>query len=688
MEKNSPNQRIAGLDGLRAIAIISVLLFHSSLGWAQGGYLGVDLFFVISGFLITSILVNEIQESGRLDYRRFYVRRAKRLLPAVCLLIPSVILCSAWLAPQAMQRLHGDAIAGLLFLINWHLIFDQVSYFESFGTPPLLKHLWSLAIEEQFYIVWAFALGIGAKFLGRAHLALMTAVLALISVAWMAEVTAQIGYPLKNSNASRMYFGTDTHVFPLLMGAVLGFLWQPQKYPSPDHASPDRYLGRALSAIGVLGIFFFFFLVWALGEQTTWLYPWGFLLSSLLTLIIIVAASDPTSPLGKWLDCAPLRWIGERSYGIYLWHWPIFVLFPIESRWQPVWHILLTCLVAAISYHLVENPIRHGLIENTLARLRARNMHTHPGVPQDMPALWQPVGIAALYAALSVSSLWVMHSYRPQEMHPLPRSASVRNGAFAAPHDVPEKAIALSNKENLAHSPPPESLLEKCCQMESSLPSPMLARQLPKALPETQQSLSPSPASVQTTSVNAPAFTEYEGHQVTAVGDSVLLGASHVLKKELPGIEVHATQGWQAADLIRKIKELKTAGRLREVVIIHLGTNGYVYAAQLENIMALLQDRRRVIIIDSQVPRRWMQPNNTMLKKRLPEYPNAVLVSWSSSSEGQDAYFINDKVHLTRLGQRAYTRVIIEQGGLRTTPKTSSPGKIPERKSDPPPAAG
>lgn len=176
---------------------------------------------------------------------------------------------------------------------------------------------------------------------------------------------------------------------------------------------------------------------------------------------------------------------------------------------------------------------------------------------------------------------------------------------------------------------------------------------------------------------------------MTALGDSVLLGASHVLKKELPGIDIHATQGWQAADLIRKIKELKTAGRLREVVIIHLGTNGYVYAAQLENIMALLQDRRRVIMIDSQVPRRWMQPNNTMLKNKLPEYPHAVLVQWSSYSQGQDAYFVKDKVHLTRPGQRAYTQAIIEQGGLlRPPPPGSAPGQAPPETTGPPPAAG
>ncbi|PJK01905.1 hypothetical protein CO611_02310 [Lysobacteraceae bacterium NML03-0222] len=610
--------RIAGLDGLRAIAIIAVLLFHAELGGVHGGYLGVDLFFVISGFLITGIVANEIDQTGRLSYRGFYVRRAKRLLPAVFVLIPSIIVYSAWFAPDALGRLPKDALASLLFLTNWHLLFDNVSYFEAFGRPPLLKHLWSLAIEEQFYVVWAIFVGLGAKFLRRSHLALIAASLALLSAAWMAAVAVEIGYPLENSNSSRLYFGTDTHAFPLLMGAALGFAWQPLNSIQLNNGNRTVPAGWALTLMGLLAIACFLYLALTASEQKPWLYPWGFLLAGIASLVMIMAASDPASPLGGWLDCMPLRWVGERSYGIYLWHWPIFVLIDADtpwlqvfdvlesdSLWLPVLRIFLTLLIAALSYGLVENPIRKGLLGQIYARLRTRQTHWQGG--------GQAAGVAIFCVLLMAAPLWLLNNLQ----------------------DFEQGKEEADKREAILANPP--------------TPPPTVSLPVPK---------SPSVAD----------FLGYESRSVTAVGDSVLLGSSHILRTELPYIDIHATQGWQAADFIKKLEELKADSRLREVVLLHLGTNGYVYKQQLLQMMRMLEDRKRVIVIDSQVPRRWMKPNNHLFEEVVPEFSNAVLVRWSNRSEGQRAYFVADRVHLTSIGQRAYLSGILEEGGLIATP--------------------
>jgi peptidoglycan/LPS O-acetylase OafA/YrhL len=206
--------RIDGLDGLRAIAIVAVLLFHGDLYWARGGYLGVDLFFVLSGFLITGLLANEIQSSGRLHLSRFYWRRAKRLLPAAWLMMVCVTVAAAWIAVDALPRLRGDAVASLFYMTNWELLSVHTSYFEATGRQPLLQHLWSLAIEEQFYIAWAILVPLGLHYFGRRGLAALAVLLAMTSAAWMWVLAAKMGYP-DHGDPSRLYFGTDTHGFSL-----------------------------------------------------------------------------------------------------------------------------------------------------------------------------------------------------------------------------------------------------------------------------------------------------------------------------------------------------------------------------------------------------------------------------------------------------------------------------------------
>ena len=632
---SSDPRHVTGLDGLRAIAVTAVLLFHADLYWARGGYLGVDLFFVLSGFLITGLLANEIQESGRLDIGRFYWRRAKRLLPAVWLMMAGVTLAAAAFAADALPRLRGDAWASLVYLTNWELLSVHVSYFDSTGRQPLLQHLWSLAIEEQFYIAWAILVPLGLAWVGRRTMAVVAATLAMASAVWMAMLAAKMGYP-GHGDPSRLYFGTDTHGFPLLLGAALGLAWQPARASRAVQAFP-----RALGVLsGLLALALLLALIARLGEESTLLYPWGLLLADAASLALIVTASHPGLAFGRWLDCKPLRWIGQRSYGIYLWHWPIFMLTRpgIDIRTPDanavlVLRVVVTLGIAALSYRLVEMPIRHGALE------RMRNDWRQPamrrGVVRQVTALTMAV---VLGIGVSAEVLW----QAPTHAAPA-RDISEALNIDPSPRNqtrlIPLEPVSISNTADA-----------KGAALEP-VPAPVAAVQ-------------PDLALVEPVEPDLPAVPTYTGHDLTAVGDSVLLGSSQLLEVTLNGTDVHAVVGSQAADILTEVKTLHDGKLLRQAVVVHLGTNGYVYEDQLRQILSALKDCKRVVLVNTHVPRRWMEANNELIDKVAPDFPNVVVVRWSDVSEGQPDYFVSDGVHLTDRGQRAFIANIMRVGHL------------------------
>ncbi|MCC7097463.1 MAG: acyltransferase family protein [Thermomonas sp.] len=617
----STPRHIVGLDGLRGIAIAAVLLFHADLYWARGGYLGVDLFFVISGFLITGLLANECEANGRVNLTQFYWRRGKRLLPAVWLLMAGITLLAWQLAPDALPRLRRDALASFFYVTNWELVFSQVAYFESVGRQPLLQHLWSLSIEEQYYIGWALLVALCLPRLKRSGLALLALLLAAASAAWMAALAAKIGYP-GNADPSRLYFGTDTHGFPLLLGSALGLLWRPERL-----SLRLRVLARGgYWTVGLAALAAFVALCALLGEERPSLYPWGFLLSAAASLGLILVAVHPGVGFGRLLDNPPMRWLGQRSYGIYLWHWPIYMLTRPEldlPGWGPLpilaLRLLLTALVAELSYRYLEQPIRQGSLERLWRRVRGTSVTV-----SEPP----PVGRAAgtLLRGAQWSAALLTLCLMPVAGWILWRAPS---------HTAPAADVQLA-----MHLGPPK-------------PGAAAARPPLPVAPVA----SPVVEAVDTT-------PSYQGKDLTAVGDSVLLGTSPLLQLSLRGTDVHATMGWQAADVIRQLQALRKDDTLRPVVLLHLGTNGYVYEGQLREILTLLADRERVILVDSSVPRRWMRANNALIEQLAPEFPNVVVYRWSEVSNDQPDYFVSDGVHLTDRGQRTYIAGIMRTGHL------------------------
>src|SRR5918998_388466 len=367
-----------GLDGLRAVAVLAVIAYHLQLGWAQGGLLGVGVFFTLSGYLITDLLLGQRDVAGHLRLGDFWIRRARRLLPALFLMLAVVVAWVTLLHRSQLPALRGDVVAATLYVSNWWNIIREASYFARFGPPPPLEHLWTLAVEEQFYLVWPLLLWLGLRYArGRYRLAGLTLAAAALSATAMA-LLYQPGV-----DPTRVYEGTDTRAFGLLLGAALAMVWPSRRL----HA--DLALGRRLllDGVGVVGLVVIALLIWQTDQYSALLYRGGIVLLSVATVMVVAALAHPASLLGPALGWKPLRWIGVRSYGIYLWHWPIIVLTTPNVQMGvnlPVATLQVgaTIAVAALSWRFVEEPIRRGGLGRLWTKIRSGKWR-RKAVPRD-----------------------------------------------------------------------------------------------------------------------------------------------------------------------------------------------------------------------------------------------------------------------------------------------------------------
>jgi peptidoglycan/LPS O-acetylase OafA/YrhL len=614
-----------GLDGLRALAVIAVLLYHAGISWLPGGFLGVEVFFVLSGYLITALLLAEWRTKGSVDVKAFWMRRARRLLPALYLLIVATLAYAVVFLPGEVAGLRNDALAAFGYVTNWYLVLGHESYFEAVGRPSLLKHLWSLAVEEQFYLVWPLVFWLGVSFGAtrwRTRRVLMVALGgAAISVALMAALF------VPGVDPSRLYYGTDTRAAGLLIGAALAIVWTPElrqtrsrgrSCPTVRGFKRDRAQGRfqrrwrwtvptLLDALGLAALGTLIFLCLRLGEFDAPLYRGGLAAVSLATAALIMAISYPQTRLGSaLLGHRPLRWIGERSYGIYLWHWPVYMVtrpqldVPFDGILLLALRLVATVLLADLSYRYVEMPIRRGAIGRAWRSLREAR------------------GFKRWYVGV--------------------RYAGVV---------VPAVAVCAALGMAVAHAKPPETpdyLATKKVRIEASDQAP----EPDKAAGKTREAV------VAGSSAQSPTGT------VTAVGDSAMLGAVDALQRKVPNLDVIDARGSrQAPEAIRVLRQLRASGKLGDVVIVHIGNNGFFAAEQFDEMMRVLSGARKVLVVNVTVPdgKSWV-PNNEMLADGVRRYPNrAVLVDWYAASAGHPEYFW-DGIHLTPRGARAYADLI------------------------------
>jgi len=643
-----PGLRYApGLDGLRALAVVAVFAYHAGVAGVGGGFLGVDVFFVLSGYLVTSLVLTEHEATGAVALGRFWARRARRLLPAVVALLAVVTLAVPLLAPDAAGRLRGDVAAALGYVSNWRLVFGDVSYFEAVGRPPVLQHLWSLAVEEQFYLLWppllggALALAAGSGVRRRLGPPLLVA--AAASYALMALL-------YEPGATSRAYFGTDTRFGALALGAALACF-------APGLQAPETWSPGRRGRLGLAGVGALVALVGAMsafGELDAALYRGGFALVAVLAAIVVAAAAQPgRQGLGLVLGASPLVWLGKRSYGIYLWYWPVLVLtrpgtdVAIDGAALLALRAALTVGLAAASYRFVELPWRTGAGARRLGELgEALRYRRPPGRPALAMALL-PVVATAMIGTGVVASARAAGSDGGGAATVAAALARARTELAAIQGDATPAAPQAAPAAEGGADPTPASSLP----VEPTTPPPPETSPSTTNPPATVPALTPAPTGT------LPALVPGPGQPPpVAVGESVLLGAAPALARL--GFTVDAAVARQTSEVVTIAQGLAAEGRIGPVMLVHTGHNGPISAEQVEAILAAFGTARTVVVVGVKVDRPWEGPNNQLLAEAAARWPNAVFVDWRAVSAGQPGLFYADGLHLRPEGVEAFVAAV------------------------------
>jgi peptidoglycan/LPS O-acetylase OafA/YrhL len=397
-------RHIASIDGLRAIAVTAVVLYHLGISWIPGGFLGVDLFFVISGYVITRLILDSINQSSALDLRAFYAARLRRIYPAFIFMVVSTIIFIGVWAPEAIKRFLSDLPYALTGSINWLLVARNQDYFEAIGRPPLLQHTWSLAVELQFYLIWPIILLTVLKYFGKKNIARIALLIAIISGVTLFLVSLQ----LDQSNAqqvSHIYFGTDTHSLGLFLGSALAVSWIPQNL-SADIEKRAQDVIDAIGVIGLLGLIAAFLFI---DESNASLYRIAFPLAGIFGCLVIISLVHPASRFAPLISSAPFKWVGQRSYGIYIWHWVIFqVTRPSVDLTGQSWalylaRVLLVLALADISLRWVEIPFRQGSVQNWFRGMKYRSAKVK--LRQQLSIVFSVIAVLAVTSSISVQAI-------------------------------------------------------------------------------------------------------------------------------------------------------------------------------------------------------------------------------------------------------------------------------------------
>ncbi len=622
-----------GIDGLRALAVVAVFVYHLDASRLPGGFLGVDLFFAISGYLITAGLLAEWRKAEHINLLGFWKRRARRLLPAAAGVIIGVLALCAFAVPAALADTRDSAIAASVYVTNWFLIFRHQSYFETVGTPPMLQHLWSLAVEEQFYLVWPLALGLALRRASKPVIATSVLGTAVASAALTAFLFHQ------GANTDRLYYGTDTRVTELLAGAALAFVWNPAAgiASAPRRAIAYELLGAA--AVAVLVVAFFWF-----NASPAALYDGGIDLVAIARCAANAMATTETR-FSRTIGAAPLRWIGMRSYSIYLWHWPILVFsaarfgLPIGSPLLIVVQVGLTAAAAEVSFRLLEAPLRAGALEWLAAewrRLPRSSGFRGLGVMGATTA-----GAAAVLVLLELATFAV-----PAAVPAYLATASIRQIHVVAAAESRPPASSTAPDRVAAMEPSP-----------SATESPQAA-ELPSDDPTTVSPAS-SIVSAGSSSVAPPVLVQPGVRaDITAVGDSVMLGAADELGRQLGSIDIDAASGRGSGGVLQVLQARAAAGDLESTVLIQTGNNGPLIADQLEAILAVAGSARRIVLVNVRVPRPWEGANNALIAAAASRHPNLVLIDWYGASAGRPELFWDDQMHLRPAGAAFYAQLV------------------------------
>ena len=598
----TPPARYAGLDGLRAIAVSTVILFHLTPGAMPGGYLGVDIFFVISGFLITALLVREREKNGRIRLVDFWRRRARRLLPALIVLVLTCASVALIAGGNVLVGIGRQVLGAATFSSNWLSIARGVSYFDK-GTPELFRNLWSLAVEEQFYLVWPLVV------LALCFVKSTTIRSIVVGILAIGSALAMVLIYVPGADATRVYYGTDTHSFGLALGAVLALAsknWWPWPLAWP------RTLRAALQVAGVAAIGGLVALSFSLPADADITYQGGLAVVALLSAVAIAGATMPGSLLGRVLDVRPMRWVGERSYGLYLWHWPVFVLtvafLPAVtldglSGWMlGAIALTVTVVAATISYRYLEQPIRKHGFRATLRAVVTWTHHLSSGERRG----WRgaaPRIAAGLVTLTLVAGLGTATGF-----------------AIALDPGSTDAHILIEAGQSIAAPP------------QVSIPATTNIPVAPAAIPG--------------------------GDQITAIGDSVMLASAPELAQTFPVISIDAVVSRQLTQAPDIVSALKSSGNLRTTLLLGLGTNGPIDLSVLDQVRTIVGPGHQIVVVSVQAPRSWTPGVNDTLDAFALRYRNVELANWQGAIAGHLNLLARDQIHPGDEGGAIYSATV------------------------------
>lgn len=604
---------ITGLDGIRAIAVIMVLAYHLKLALFKSGFLGVTVFFVLSGYLITGILISEVEEEGTIDLKNFWLRRIRRLVPAVMSMAVVIIFVSAVVNRVIFTKGCKDFLSSVLGFNNWWQIFNKVSYFEAAGVPSPFTHCWSLAIETQFYLIYPlFLLGIyklaKSRGEGRAKRGLLfagvTLLLALISVILMIVLFDP------QQDASRVYYGTDTRAFSLLFGALLAILCEYRMVPRRLSASVNMVLGSVSFAMLIM-------MTIAINGSSNFWYRGGQFVGTILTVLMVYAVSGRKTWLSRFLSNPVLKWIGDRSYSIYLWHYPIILLISKgikASWWITLIEIVLSVVLAELSYRFIETPIRHGIIGEYLNILRSR--------PKSRQEKKRQILVAR-------------------------RSLKVMAGTFVLTVSLILCMIFVPKKNALDTLQKREAKAKETGKMTEE----QLAKQKANG--------SESDDTICTADLTDDEILE--GLNLLLIGDSIAVDVTDDFYEMFPN-SVSDTKIGRITSLGKKvldsyIDEKKWEG---EGVIFASLSNSPING-ELEDIREKIGKDMPLFLTTVRIPHdTFEEESNSKIKKFVEENDHTYLIDWYAASEGHDEYFDADDTHLLSAGAKAYANCIKE----------------------------
>lgn len=593
---HTESKRFPELDGMRAVAVVSVILFHCEISNVlNAGFFGVDIFFTISGFIITAILRKEFRETGIIAFSAFYFRRLKRLLPPVLVLVGVAYPITASLSSDALNWFRADLPAALSYLSNIWQIHAEQSYFDT--TPHVLKHLWSLAVEEQFYLVWPLFAWAALR-RGSTTTGILSLLLAIVSTVWMGCL---FELNIDAADQNRIYLGTDTHAMGLLTGAALACFWNPWTTAALSGEARTGWRVAAVLAVGLLG-----YMIQALNPADPAMYRGCFLMVPLLTCVILYATmTDETFALSQLLRTRVFQWLGKRSYSLYLVHWPVFVwmrLLDYKDFSDPA------ILAGGLGIVVVSSAILYACVEQPATSFRPRFG-------------WVPMASASAVYTVAAWAFFAVTASAWDDNKAAMLAAANADAARAAAVEV-----ALAQAQAV---PEPAAV---------PVDAPVVA-DVPDSAIDSGEQIS-------------------GGEDIYAIGDSVMLGSSAYLAKKIPGIRIDAAVGRQASSGLKVVQEWISKPHKASTVIVHLGTNGYINEGQFKELLKTLADVQHVIVINVHADRRWTSSNNAIIERMTHEFPNVAMIDWHAVSENRGEYFVKDGIHLTHKGILAMTAQI------------------------------